>query len=400
MHTASVSSRRCSSALASINPACRCLPGELNPTGPCAGRPRDDSALQRPSRPAQLGLAARLQTAPHSPTNTASAPPPLAPARLHCNCAGQPIQRVRRSAMSQVRSVRVRPDPTRANARPAPCLNSVSPAAGGTVAGRSGDRGGVLVIGDSGGRKDGVKTAHLQGPPRRLSSSAPSPGSAPHRRCVRDYERLPASHEAMVLWAMIALMTPRVVTGNLLVSEHPAAQSMIVISEVNNRPVNRAMIAHDLLLHPGRIWNRGPVLRGRDSQRQPSGRNRRLQPGHRRAGQQRVRRQQRLRPRQRHPLPKTGSWDTGILIGGGQTVQHITVTGNAIGGAGTGVQFQGGTLQQTPICALNRVRADVTTPLAGLATLPERALVVAGAATGAATLTGAGRVLIGTGEPQ
>ena len=30
-----------------------------------------------------------------------------------------------------------------------------------------------------------------------------------HRRCARDYERLPESHEAMVLWAMIALMTHR-----------------------------------------------------------------------------------------------------------------------------------------------------------------------------------------------
>jgi len=30
-----------------------------------------------------------------------------------------------------------------------------------------------------------------------------------HRRCARDYERLPASHEAMVLWAMISLMTQR-----------------------------------------------------------------------------------------------------------------------------------------------------------------------------------------------
>ena len=28
-----------------------------------------------------------------------------------------------------------------------------------------------------------------------------------HRRCARDYERLPESHEAMVLWAMIALIT-------------------------------------------------------------------------------------------------------------------------------------------------------------------------------------------------
>jgi hypothetical protein len=30
-----------------------------------------------------------------------------------------------------------------------------------------------------------------------------------HRRRARDYERRPASHEAMVLWAMIALMTQR-----------------------------------------------------------------------------------------------------------------------------------------------------------------------------------------------
>jgi transposase len=30
-----------------------------------------------------------------------------------------------------------------------------------------------------------------------------------HRRCVRDYERLPTHHEAMVTWAMIAVMTRR-----------------------------------------------------------------------------------------------------------------------------------------------------------------------------------------------
>ncbi len=30
-----------------------------------------------------------------------------------------------------------------------------------------------------------------------------------HRRTVRDYERLPASHEAMILWAMSTLMTRR-----------------------------------------------------------------------------------------------------------------------------------------------------------------------------------------------
>jgi hypothetical protein len=30
-----------------------------------------------------------------------------------------------------------------------------------------------------------------------------------HRRTVRDYEHLPASHEAMILWAMTALMARR-----------------------------------------------------------------------------------------------------------------------------------------------------------------------------------------------
>jgi transposase len=30
-----------------------------------------------------------------------------------------------------------------------------------------------------------------------------------HRRCARDYERLPESHEAMILWAMTSLMTQR-----------------------------------------------------------------------------------------------------------------------------------------------------------------------------------------------
>jgi transposase len=30
-----------------------------------------------------------------------------------------------------------------------------------------------------------------------------------HRRCVRDYERLPAHHAAMATWAMVAVMTRR-----------------------------------------------------------------------------------------------------------------------------------------------------------------------------------------------
>ena len=45
--------------------------------------------------------------------------------------------------------------------------------------------------------------------PAAGSSNAPFAWISTHRRCARDYERLPASHEAMVLWAMIALMTQR-----------------------------------------------------------------------------------------------------------------------------------------------------------------------------------------------
>jgi transposase len=41
-----------------------------------------------------------------------------------------------------------------------------------------------------------------------------------HRRTVRDYERLPASHEAMILWAMIALMARRLAQPAHLPNTH------------------------------------------------------------------------------------------------------------------------------------------------------------------------------------
>jgi putative transposase len=41
-----------------------------------------------------------------------------------------------------------------------------------------------------------------------------------HRRTVRDYEHLPASHEAMILWAMIALMTRRLTQTDELPDTH------------------------------------------------------------------------------------------------------------------------------------------------------------------------------------
>ena len=40
-------------------------------------------------------------------------------------------------------------------------------------------------------------------------SSGPCAWITSYRRCARDYERLPAHHEATVYWAMITLMTRR-----------------------------------------------------------------------------------------------------------------------------------------------------------------------------------------------
>ena len=41
-----------------------------------------------------------------------------------------------------------------------------------------------------------------------------------HRPTVRDYEHLPASHEAMILWAMIALMARRLAQPTQLTNAH------------------------------------------------------------------------------------------------------------------------------------------------------------------------------------
>jgi transposase len=46
-------------------------------------------------------------------------------------------------------------------------------------------------------------------PPRRWVVERTFAWISKYRRTTRDYEHLPASHEAMILWAMIALMTRR-----------------------------------------------------------------------------------------------------------------------------------------------------------------------------------------------
>ena len=51
--------------------------------------------------------------------------------------------------------------------------------------------------------------------------------ASPHHR---DYERLPASHEAMILWAMIALMAHRLAQPSHLSNTHLVTFRLFVLS--------------------------------------------------------------------------------------------------------------------------------------------------------------------------
>ena len=98
----------------------------------------------------------------------------------------------------------------------------------------------------------------------------------------------------------------------------------------------------------------------------------------------------------------SGAWETGIRFSAPNPIRHVSVTGNSVRGAAEGVAFQGDRFEQTPVCALNRIDAGVTNPLVGLGRLPERCLVVGGAASrgGATESSGAGRFVTGLGNPE
>jgi transposase len=59
-----------------------------------------------------------------------------------------------------------------------------------------------------------------------------------HRRTVRDYEQLPASHEAMILWAMISLMTRRLAQPTELSDAHLALSISLTWSTARARVSN------------------------------------------------------------------------------------------------------------------------------------------------------------------
>ena len=98
----------------------------------------------------------------------------------------------------------------------------------------------------------------------------------------------------------------------------------------------------------------------------------------------------------------TAKWETGIhLSSDPMDMFHISVTGNAIRGAGNGIFFEHSAYQRMPICALNRIANDVQVPFVETVA-PLFDIITGGFSSrgNAAAKPGAGRVIVGQGDPE
>lgn len=196
------------------------------------------------------------------------------------------------------------------------------------------------------------------------------------------------------------------ISGNLLVSDHPQTLAALRLSEVAQRPVTRALVSDNLCIT--RSGTGIGLLSADDVAVQG---NMVVSTGACAAGIL-IRAQSSdvdgISVRDNHiTVEEQGTWQTGIrVVANPHSVDDLSIVGNSIRGAANGVTFAGSGFRRTPVCALNHVSADASTPLmgtplAGLENLPEKAVVVAGAASrgGSDPSTGAGRHLTGLGDP-
>lgn len=194
-----------------------------------------------------------------------------------------------------------------------------------------------------------------------------------------------------------------VITGNLLVNDDTATEAVIALTEVNQRQVTRALVADnlcfarfgrgitclssdDIAIQGNMIVATGACTRGILVISQSSDIDN-------------------ISIRDNDIMAEgSGTWITGIQINSPDQhqVHHVSLIGNSVRDATEGIRFGGTTFQQTPVCALNRIDANVTSPLLGIGNLPEDSLVVSGAASrgGTAANLGAGRLVSGLGNPE
>jgi hypothetical protein len=191
------------------------------------------------------------------------------------------------------------------------------------------------------------------------------------------------------------------ISENVLISEHPGTGSVINLSEVNDRQVSRARVAgnlcitrsgcgiqvvasDDVAIEGNMLVATGPCEDAIRVDAQSSAINDVSVRGN------------------DITVKDQGLWKTGILFGGGHPIHHISAVGNSIARATQGIAFSGTRFKETPVCASNRIEGDVANPLAGLPSLPLKAMVVGGAASrgGSRPGSGAGRFLVGVGDPN
>ena len=194
-----------------------------------------------------------------------------------------------------------------------------------------------------------------------------------------------------------------IIAGNLLISEPAETQAVISVSEVNQRKVRRSIISgnlcfaasrngievissEDVVVESNLVIATGPGTNGlvlRSVVSEVNG--------------------VALRSND-IGVEGDGSWETGVRVIAreDQPVRNLTVLGNSIRGASEGIRFQGSDFPEPPVCSLNQIDADVATPLVGLTQLPQRAVLVGGAASqgGSEPGSGTGRFLVGLGDPN
>jgi hypothetical protein len=191
------------------------------------------------------------------------------------------------------------------------------------------------------------------------------------------------------------------ISDNVLINEHPGARTVINLSEVNQRQVSRARVAgnlcitragggiqvmasDDVAVEGNTLVATGACNLGIRVDAEPSAIDHVSVRGN------------------DITVKDQGSWKTGIIFVARQPIHHVSAVGNSIARATQGVVFSGPQFTETPVCALNSMEGDVASPLVGLTSLPQKAMVVGGATSrgGSSPGSGAGRFLVGVGDPN
>lgn len=200
-----------------------------------------------------------------------------------------------------------------------------------------------------------------------------------------------------------------IISGNVLVNDDPATRIVILLDAVNQRQVTRAIVADNLC-----VTGAGLGIQCLSSDDVAIQGNMIVATGECNTAIA-VRSESSdvdgMSIRDNDITAKGGGkWNFGIRAAATapHSIDEVSIIGNSIRGAGTGLFFEGPGFRQTPVCALNRLAEDVPVPFVGLENLPSRSIVVSGVTSrgrkpsqgGSTAHSGAGRMIAGLGSPE